>query len=175
MKQTLTIENPPLDFGDTTFLSIVTQEPEYLLADSLNRLYDLSLAREADLRPFGYPYYVSTDISHSPLVYRLVSLAGTDRGFLLIVSGSERARGEALRICDEFCAPIAEPNPYELPDVEREEILNRYRRSLTMVSEIKFTEEELEQASSSKRRALKGRVALADLYARIMDAIDLAS
>lgn len=170
----LSIENPPLDFGDTAFLSIISQDPDYIMADSLNRLFDLSLSRQDDLQPFGYPYYISLDIRHSPLIYRLVHITGKDKNFLLIVSGSERAMGQATHICDEFnTLPTADP--YDLPSMERQQILNRYRRNLTIVNQIIFTKEELEQASSSRRRSLKGRAALADQYACILDAIDLAS
>lgn len=174
MKQTLSIENEPLDFGETAFLSIVTQEPDYILADSLNQLYDLHLGREEDLMPFGYPCYLSSSASHAPLVYRLVHLVGTDRGFLLIVSGSERAHGEVARICAEFNSPSEQPHPYDLPAIERQEILRRYRENFTLVDDVRFTDDDLAMASSPGRRTLKGRAALADHYARILDAIDLA-
>ncbi len=176
MKQTLTLENLPIDFGDTAFLSIVTQVPDFMLADDLNHLYDLRLHRIDDLPNFNYPSYLSDDICHSPLVYRLLHMVGSDlSGFLLIVTGSWRAKSVVKQIGDEFNAPNGSPSPYDLPEQDRQSILHRYRSSFSMVSEVTFTEDELQQASFPGRRTLKGRAALADQYARILDAIDLSS
>lgn len=186
MKTTLTLEPEPIDFGDTAFLSIVTQVSDFMLADNLNRLYGLRLRRVDDLEPFHYPLYLSNNKCHSPLEYRLLQLVGgsdassmlqtpglTD--YLLIVSGSWRAKSQVQMINSEFNAPDINPNPYDLPEIERQQILHRYRQGFTVVNEISFTAEELEQASFPGRRTLKGRAALADQYARILDAIDLAS
>lgn len=175
MKIKFSFDDLPLDFGDAAFLSIITQEPDYVMADNLNRLYDLHLVREDDLMPFGYPYYVSKDASHAPLEYRLVQITGSDRGFLLVVTGSERARSVVMQMEEEFNTMGEVADPHDLLALERQEILDRYRQNLTLVNMMTFTEEELEQAARPGRRARKGRVALADLYARIMDAIDLAS
>lgn len=183
---TLTLENEPIDFGDTAFLSIVTQVSDFMLADNLNRLYGLRLRRIDDLAPFMYPCYLSNNKCHSPLEFRLLQLGGgTNAGdmphpqglfdYLLIVSGSWRAKSQVQMINSEFNAPDITPNPYDLPEIERQQILRRYRQGFTVVNEISFTAEELEQASFPGRRTLKGRSALADHYARILDAIDLAS
>lgn len=169
----LTIDNPAIDFGDTAFLSIVAQVPDFILADSLNRLFNLNLRRIDDLQPFGYPHYV--DNSHAPLEYRLLHLVGDDNSFLLIVDGNERAHQAVTNICDVFNAPDQQPNHYDLPAIEQQEILSRFRQGFTMVNDIRFSDEDLELASSPGRRKLKGRAALADQYARILDAIDLAS
>ncbi|MBR6844958.1 MAG: hypothetical protein IKM79_07690 [Bacteroidales bacterium] len=172
MKKKFVMEVPPIDFGDNVFLSIVAKVPDYIMADSLNRLYDLNLHRVVDLMPMGFPCYI--DRSHDPLEYKLVHLTGVDNSFLLIVGGSGRAQEEVTRICNEFSAPDIQPDPYDLPAVERQEILHRFHESFTIVNEVRFTEKELALASSPGRRVLKGRAALADLYARILDAIDLS-
>ena len=48
MKKKFVMEVPPIDFGDNVFLSIVAKVPDYIMADSLNRLYDLNLHRVND-------------------------------------------------------------------------------------------------------------------------------
>ena len=55
----------------------------------------------------------------------------------------------------------------------RHAILARYQAAFTTVSVVRFTDDELLAASAPGRRTLRGRAALADLFARILDALDL--
>jgi hypothetical protein len=64
-------------------------------------------------------------------------------------------------------------HPDDFNAMERNKILSRYQQSFVSVSIIDFSDNEIESASRPTRRTLKGKAAYADLYARILDYIDL--
>lgn len=173
MKHTLTLDLPAIDFSDVAFLSILTDTPDFALADDLNHLYDLSLQRvdDAVVGDRSLPLYVCSDVMRH-LHYALVALSPVAEGFLLLVRGSScRDVVEAVEH-DFFTRPDA-PHPSELPAVRRCAILARYQDALTPVSIVTFTDDEIAEASDTdRRRSFKGRVALADLFARLLDHLD---
>lgn len=171
-----TLDTPVLDFDDTAFLSILTDTPSYALADDLNHLYDLSLHRVEDavVDDGSLPLYKHADALRG-LTYWLVELR--DEGCLLIVRGGA-SREVALLIEDDFGTPVEEPHPADLPAVRRYAILLRYQRQLTPVSIVDFTGDEMEAATQKNlpprnQKTLRARAARVDLFARILDCIDL--
>ena len=169
---TFTTDEPPICFDEVAFISIVSDEPDFVLADDLNLLFDLELCRVMDLSGFGYPRYCCSDNLRN-LGYHLVHIKDENPGYLLIILGPN-ADEEAMRFYTEFNTTPKEPNKYDLPEVERYNVLMRYCNAFTLVNIVKFSKEEIEMASS-RRRTHKGRVALADFYARLLDSIDIDS
>ena len=174
MKHTLTLDDEPvIDFDDISFLSILADLPAYALVDDLNHLYDLSFCRTDDavVGSDTLPLYVYADPMRH-LSYYLVELPVPSEGYLLIVKGAS-CRDTVEAIENEFNSVADEPHPADLPAVQRYRILQRYHESFTPVSIVTFTGGELDIASHPGRRQLKGRPGLADLFARILDFIDL--
>ena len=171
----LTLDLPAIDFDDTAFLSIITEMPAYALVDDLNHLYDLSLHRTDDLLlddlgPLPLYRY------HNPLRhlrYWLTETHGDTSAYLLIVQGGESAE-VAQAISDDFNGPDQPPHPADLPAVRRYDILSRYRCQFTVVSVVDFTSADIDAASRKKLPArASAHVLRADLFARILDYIDL--
>lgn len=173
MKHQFTLDLPPIDFEDVSFLSILTDTPSFVLADDLNHLYNLSLHRIDDASFDGYSlplFQHSEPLRH--LDYYLLELTGAADGYLLIVRGSS-GREVVESIADEFGGVAQQPHPADFHAMERYKILSRYQQSFISVSIIDFSDNEIESASRPTRRTLKGKAAYADLYARILDYIDL--
>ncbi len=168
----LTLDVPPISFDEISFLSILSNESDFVLADDLNLLFDLDLRRVKDLSGLDYPHYSCEDGMRN-LIYHLVQIKGDTPSFLFIVMGTS-SDVEVQRIYNHFNDTPQPPNPYDIIGVKRYNIWQRYNQSFTVISVIEFTQEELDTASS-RRRILKGRAALADLYARILDSIDIDS
>ena len=174
MKHQLTLEVPGIDFDDTAFLSILTDTPGFALADDMNHLYDLSLHRtdDADLGGVRLPLYMHSDVMRH-LNYYLVELKGAADGYLMIVRGS--MCNEVVQAMEaDFNSPLPEPHPADLPAVRRCQILERYQQAFTPVSIVSFSDGEIQTANTAARRALKGRPGLVDLFARILDFIDIS-
>ncbi len=172
MKHQLTLDTPAIDFGDVSFLSILTDIPSFALADDLNHLYDLSLHRTDDAQVDGHSlplFHHSDPLRH--LEYYLVELTGVAEGYLLIVSGSA-GREVVEAIADELGGVATEPHPADLQAVARYKILSAYQQSFIPISIVDFSDGDIQSASTG-RRTLKGKAAYADLYARILDYIDL--
>jgi len=167
-----TLDVPPISFDEIAFLSILSNEPDYVLADDLNQLFDLDLRRIKDLFSLDYPHYLCEDRLRN-LIYHLVQIKGDTPSYLLIVMGTTSDE-EVRHIYKHFTETPEVPNNYDIIEVERYNIWQRYNQAFTVLSVIEFTDEELD-AASSRRRILKGRAALADLYARILDSIDIDS
>lgn len=174
MKHQFTLDEPAIDFSDVAFLSILSSTPDYALVDDLNHLYDLALHRidDAVVGEHALPLYVHGDAMRH-LDYYLVALAPVAEGYLLIVRGSS-CREVLSAIEGDFSAAVAEPHPADLPAVRRHAILSRYQSAFTPVSVVEFTPAEIDEASRPGRHTLKGRVLLADIFARILDHLDLA-
>lgn len=175
----LTLDVPAIDFDDTAFLSILTDMPGYVLADDLNHLYDLSLHRTDDVTlddGVVLPLYRYSDPLRN-LSYWLAELHGDADGYLLIVRGGA-CREVAQDIEADFGGSMDEPHPADLPAVGRYNILTRYQQALTAVSIVDFTGDELEAASRKNlppksQKLLRSRAVMVDLFARILDFIDL--
>lgn len=185
-----TPDTPSIDTARASFISIGCDMPDFVLADDLNRLYSLGLSRVDDLPVSGefasstlltpnspvtssWPLYKGVNTVRQ-LDYYLVCLNGTGLGYLLIIRGSEAAANVANAISDEFNGQGAEPQPDDMPAVARNEIMQRYRQGFTVVSVVALSDEDISRSERASRRPLKGRPMLADLYSRILDAIDNA-
>lgn len=173
----LTLDIPAIDFDDTAFLSIRTDMPGYVLVDDLNHLYDLSLHRTDDVTTAGLdpiPLYRY----HDPMCHLSYWMAELhDEGHLLIVRGSA-CREVVEKIENDFNSAVDEPHPADLPAVRRHAILTRYQQALTVVSIVDFSDDVIEAASQKKlppksQKVLHAHAAMADLFARILDFIDL--
>ena len=171
-KTTFTLDLPPVDFSDVAFLSILSDMPDFALADDLNRLYDFDLHRvdDAQVGDLALPLFLYSDpLRHLTLF--LLHLPPAAEGFLLLVHGGSCLE-VAAAIERDFGTPPAEPHPADLPAVSRHRILARYQDALTPVSLVQFTDDEIAAATVPGRKALRGRPALADLFIRILAAID---
>ncbi len=174
MKKTaFTLDLPAIDFSDVAFLSILTDTPDFALADDLNRLYDIALHRvdDAQFDDLSLPLYHHADPMRHLDTF-LLRLTPAAEGFLLLFRGSS-CREAAAAVERDFVTPPSEPHPADLPAVRRHSILVRYQSAFTPVSLVEFADEELAVAAAPGRRTLRGRPALADLFARILDTLDL--
>ncbi len=172
MKHQLTLDTPAIDFDDVSFLSILTDIPSFALADDLNHLYDLSLHRtdDADVDGHHLPLFHHSDpLRH--LDYYLVELTAVAEGYLLIVRGAS-GRDVVEAIADELGGVVAEPHPADLQAVARYKILSVYQQSFIPIAVVDFSDGDIDTAAAG-RRTLRGKAAYADLYARILDYIDL--
>ncbi len=173
MKHHFTLDAPAIDFSDVAFLSFLSAMPDYVLADDLNHLYDLDLYRtdDADLGDISLPIYVYRDMLRH-LDYFLVALSPAAEGFLLLLCGSS-CHEVAADIEREFSTTADMPHTADMHAMRRYNIFQRYQSAFTPVSIVSFSDSELDEASAAGHRTLKGRAALADLFARILDVIDI--
>lgn len=166
MKYKLDIEDDT-PFEGWSFLLFQTSTPSYMLADSLNRLYDYRLTRLDDLEvgAASWPLYTFEDqIAH--LKYFLLESPATgsawSNGDKLLAVAGEGAEQETAFLYADFTNP-ADYDPADLLAAEHAEMLNRLLAGFTVVSPIDFGH----TPSPSKRR-----VAAEQCCREILDAIE---
>lgn len=164
MKYRMDPEDMTDSFEGWAFLHFSTTLPGYALADSLNRLYDLSLRRIDDLLIDGTPwplYHHIDTVAH--LKYFLLQRPVADH--LLIIAG-DTAKLAADQLYEDFTSPAAF-DPADLLAREHADLLGQLLAAFTVASQLSFSD-----TSSSSRKAQKGRAALEQSCQQIIDAIE---
>lgn len=153
MKYRLDIDDDT-PFDGWAFVLFQTTTPAYMLADSLNRLYDYRLARIDDLTTpsASWPLYTFEDyVAHLKFFLLESPSSGSawETGDKLLAVAGESAEAEA----DALCADFNDPEPYDPADLlaaEHAEMLNRLLAGFTIVSPIDFAQ----MPAHSKRRTI---------------------
>lgn len=171
MKYKLDLEDDIPEFEGWAFLLFHTPLPSYVLADTLNRLYDYRLARLDNLLlgDTGWPLYLHNDgIGH--LQYFLLERPATatvwDDGDKLLVLSGENAEAEAERIYAEF-SELPAYDPADLLAKEHADLLTSLLSSFTMVNLL-----DLAGSDTSSRKIQRGRITVKQCCQTIIESIE---
>lgn len=178
-KYTLELDDDLPEMDDVALLFFHTSVPGYAFVDDMNRLFRLSLSRQADLKmhEHQWPLYRYRE-AMTKLTYLVLERPAGSGGTaphwaegnkLMIIQG-EMADMQAKQIMDEF-GRQPEASPYDTPaNEERRNILSGYQQVLMPVS--RFVPGEMADATMP-RKAAKERAELESLVYDLMDCLDL--
>lgn len=174
-KQTLKLEldDEVQPFEDIAFVFFHTDEPNYAFADDLNRLYNLSLSRCADMEMEGGLWPLFT--YHDPLQqlnYYLIerpqktgtSVPHWGAGHKLLLLQGQNAQEEAEHIYEEFNTTPTNDESQR----ERNEILETLMQSFMPVSLYDPT-----PTTAVSKKSAKERAEMEEFFARVLDYLDL--
>ena len=167
MKYKLDIEDDSTGFDGWAFVHFHSPTPGYLLADSLNSLYDYRLARIDDmpLDDGDWPLYRHEDnVRHMVmfLVERPATLLGEDK--LLVIKG-KNAAAEAWHIHTDFATP-PDCDEGDLLGQEHADILGALLADFTVATMLDF------DSVPSSRAAAKERLAMQQMCDNMLNYIE---
>ena len=174
MKYKLDLDDELFDFEGWAFVHFHTATPGYILADTLNRLYDLRLQRIDDmmLDDNPWPLFRHEDtVRH--LIYFLTehhvpppaSALPWGPGDKLLVIKGDNADPEARFIQTDFSQPPTDDDG-DLLAREHAQLLDRLLATFTVASRLDF------DTPPSNRRAAKERTALQQLLNTMLTYIE---
>ncbi len=159
MKYKLDLDTGP-DFEGWAFIHFHSSTPGYAFADSLNRLYDYSLARIDDMELDGnaWPFYRYEDTTRH-LVFFLAERPAAEGDLpweagdkLLIVKGDT-----AERETDDICADFTDNSTYDEGDLlarDHAELLAMLLADFTVANRLDFETEPLSRKAQKERAAV---------------------
>ncbi len=163
MKYKLDLDEGLFGFVGWAFVHFHTATPGYILADTLNRLYNLRLHRIDDMQVDDTPWPLFRH--EDPVRHLIYFLTASPTGDKLLIVKGERADDEARFIQTDFSQPATDDDG-DLLAREHAQLLDRLLATFTVASRLDF------DTPPSNRRAAKERTALQQLLNTMLTYIE---